>query len=286
MMFRAAFALLALAVPALAQHGGAHAGPIGSPGFSRAGGFSSHSAFSPSPGFARPAQQLRYGPMPRAGFRAIAPPNYSSLRAPYNGNRYIGSRLTLARPSLGRSSYDPRAAVPARGFNQDRDRFDARRRQFRSWYVNSYPYWLGYPYLIDPNLYNLGLYDWGDSDDSAYDTSEPGGYGPGQAPGIDTSDQNGPAPLYPPYPAEAANLQPAAVAPSEPTASEQPLTVIFKSGRAPIKVRNYMMTASVLTDLDSEHYEKIPLDQIDLAATRQLNTAAGVNFDLPGRFPN
>jgi hypothetical protein len=57
--------------------------------------------------------------------------------------------------------------------------------------------------------------------------------------------------------------------------------VIFKSGRAPIEVRNYLMTAKVLTDLDSEHYEQIPLDQIDLAATQNFNRAAGVDFQVP-----
>ena len=57
--------------------------------------------------------------------------------------------------------------------------------------------------------------------------------------------------------------------------------MIFKNGRAPIKVRNYLMTATVLTDLDSQHYEQIPLDQIDLAATLRINTAAGVDFKVP-----
>jgi len=41
------------------------------------------------------------------------------------------------------------------------------------------------------------------------------------------------------------------------------------------------MTAKVLTDLDSEHYEQIPLDQIDLAATQRFNSFAGVNFQVP-----
>ena len=67
---------------------------------------------------------------------------------------------------------------------------------------------------------------------------------------------------------------------------EQSLTVIFKSGRAPIEVENYLMTAKVLTDLDSEHYEQIPLDQIDLAATQNFNKAAGVEFQVPGASRN
>jgi hypothetical protein len=62
--------------------------------------------------------------------------------------------------------------------------------------------------------------------------------------------------------------------------------VIFKSGRAPIEVENYLMTAKVLTDLDSEHYEQIPLDQIDLAATRRFNSFAGVEFQVPAASRN
>jgi hypothetical protein len=42
-----------------------------------------------------------------------------------------------------------------------------------------------------------------------------------------------------------------------------------------------MMTAKVLTDLDSRHYQQIPLDEIDLAATRRVNTTAGVEFQIP-----
>jgi hypothetical protein len=186
----------------------------------------------------------------------------------------------------------------SRGSNRDRDRFDVRRRQFQNWVVNTYPNWpgYGYPYLYDPNAYNLGLYDWDDSDDSASGTSQPasyenGGYESGQAPGSYVSDQNGPGPDYPsPYPSEAppypnqgysAPSQQPAAAPSVPTL-EPALTVIFKSGRAPIEVGNYMMTAKVLIDLDYEHYEQIPLDEIDLAATKRFNTFAGVDFQVPG----
>jgi hypothetical protein len=332
MMFRAAIALVALAMPAFAQHGGTHAGSFGNRGFSRAGGFSSHPSFShpvfsQSPSFARPAQPARYptsyGRSPGTGFRGTGQPNYlnrrapyngsSSLRTPYNGNRYNGNRFVAGSPTPGRSPIDPRRAGLSRGRDRDqdrdRDRFDARRRQFQGWYGNTYPNWPGYgngyPFLIDPNSYNLGLYDWGDSDNSESDSSQPGSYEPGsyepdQAPGSSVpgsyepgsyvSDQSGPAPLYPPpYPGEGygpPSPQLAAAAPSAPSASAQPLTVIFKSGRAPIEVENYLMTAKVLTDLDSEHYEQIPLDQIDLAATRRFNSFAGVEFQVPAASRN
>jgi len=304
MMFRAAVALFALALPAFAQHGGSRAGSIGSRGFSGNAGFSSHPAFSqPSfsrpafsqlPNFARPAQPARYGPqyrpMPGGRFRAIGP---ASIRFPYNGNRnigtygenryngtYSGDRYTGTRFAAGRPSYSSAAANISRGPDprHDRDRFDARRRQFHNWYVNTYPNLLGYPYLLNPNFYNLGLYDWSDSDNSAPDNS--------------VSDQNALAPYPdqgspypdqgPPYPNQgyAAPNQIAPPATGAP-ATAQPLVVIFKSGRDPMKIQNYLVTAKILTDLDSEHYEQIPLDEINLAATQNFNKVAGVDFQVP-----
>jgi hypothetical protein len=42
-----------------------------------------------------------------------------------------------------------------------------------------------------------------------------------------------------------------------------------------------MVTAKVLTDLDSQHYEQISLSQIDLDATQRANSAAGVELQIP-----
>jgi hypothetical protein len=294
MMFRAAVALLALALPAFAQHGGSHAGPSGSRGFSGNAGFSSHPAFSQpsfsrpafsqSPNFTRPAQPARYGSSygsqyrysPGAGNRAFGPQNYSNRnystrRSPYAGTPYNGNRVASAR-----TPYNQSAAGLSR--SPDRNRFDARRRQFHDWYVNTYPYGSGYPYLLNPNFYNLGLYDWSDSDNPDPDNS--------------VSDQNALAPYpdqgsqypdqVPAYPDEAyaAPNQITSPTPAAP-APAQPLVVIFKTGRDPMKIQNYLITAKVLTDLDSEHYEQIPLDEINLAATQNFNKVAGVDFQVP-----
>lgn len=64
--------------------------------------------------------------------------------------------------------------------------------------------------------------------------------------------------------------------------AEEPLTLIFKGGRAPAKMQNYMVDAKGVTDLDQRQYEKIPLDQIDIAATEQVNRSHGVDFRVPG----
>lgn len=282
MKLRAAIVLLALAAPALAQRGGAHAGTHS--GSSAGRGVAGHAGFSASPGigrpgfsrpsgFAPPARGFRSGPLGNVGYSRFSPPSSAFPRSPYASGRSTGYR----------PEYRPGSAGGARSGDRgrDRDRFGERRREFDDWRANLYPLWLGYgyPYTIDP-----GFFDWGNTDDSAYGNSG------------DNSqyDQSPPPPSYPgPYTDEddraagreqytaAGSAFPSAPAPPAP-ATGQSLTLIFKDGRAPVKVENYMMTATVLTDLDSQHYERIPLDQIDLAATQQANRAAGVEFQVPG----
>ncbi|MGH9589602.1 MAG: hypothetical protein ACRD25_04370, partial [Terracidiphilus sp.] len=65
-------------------------------------------------------------------------------------------------------------------------------------------------------------------------------------------------------------------------ALEGPLTVIFKGGRVPEQMQNFMLTANALTDLDADHYEQIPLDRIDMPATARANRAGGLEFRVPG----
>jgi hypothetical protein len=169
----------------------------------------------------------------------------------------------------------------ASGGNRGRDPYNARRRSFERWYLYNYPTWAGYgyPYVVDP-----GFYDWGDFDNSEndqssatpeYPTSYPdyGYVAPGETPqGIPRE-----VPSW-----NSQWQQPAAAGATALPMGEQPLTVIFKTGRAPVKMQNYMMTAKVLTDLDSQHYEQIPLDQIDFAATQRVNGSTGVGFQIPG----
>ena len=57
--------------------------------------------------------------------------------------------------------------------------------------------------------------------------------------------------------------------------------MIFKDGRASETMKNYMVNSRALTDLDQEHYEQIPLDQIDVAATEQANRARRLDFKVP-----
>jgi hypothetical protein len=158
---------------------------------------------------------------------------------------------------------------PNRGGDRDHDRFRNRRREFNDWYASVYPagFGYGYPYELNP-----GFLDWGDDDDS---TNEQGSVAPSYPDPYLEPDYGSPEGYPGPNETEG-NSSVEQTAESLP-----PLTVIFKDGRAAESIENYMMTATVLTDLDSHHYERIPLDQIDLAATQQANRANGVDFQIP-----
>jgi hypothetical protein len=110
------------------------------------------------------------------------------------------------------------------------------------------------------------------SDDPGYDDSSAA---PSQA--YDGSD------ALPPYPE-----QPAAIAPYQPTSdaarptalSEEAVTLIFKDGRPPEQIHNYVLTRTTLFVGDQQR-RAIPTDQLDLAATANVNREAGVDFQLP-----
>jgi hypothetical protein len=202
----------------------------------------------------------------RPGFGRFAPPARSGFRIPYQGAGFAQSRSPY-RSGFGYGNY-----AWNRGRYQPRIVYG---------YGYGYPGYLGYPYpyVIDP-----GFYDWGSAsgpDDAqglapSYPDAPPyADYGaePGapQEPGYGQS-QPAPAPM---------TRQPYAESISSAPEAEQPLIVIFKNGRAPETIQNYMMNSSTLTNLDRQHYEQIPLGQIDMAATEQTNRARGVDFQIP-----
>jgi hypothetical protein len=62
--------------------------------------------------------------------------------------------------------------------------------------------------------------------------------------------------------------------------SEDAVTLVFKDGRPPDQIHNYVLTRTTLYVRD-QHHRDIPLDQLDLAATQKVNREAGVDFQLP-----
>lgn len=64
-------------------------------------------------------------------------------------------------------------------------------------------------------------------------------------------------------------------------APEDMVTLIFKDGRAPQLIRNYMLTKTTLTIADGRRLREVPIADLDLAATEAANAKVGVAFNLP-----
>jgi hypothetical protein len=58
-------------------------------------------------------------------------------------------------------------------------------------------------------------------------------------------------------------------------------TLVFNDGRPNMQVHNYVLTSTVLYNLDGDTETEIPLSEINLQATEQANRSAGVDFSLP-----
>jgi hypothetical protein len=84
-----------------------------------------------------------------------------------------------------------------------------------------------------------------------------------------------PAPPYHYQPAsDQSHLSPA-------PGSEDAVTLVFRDGRPPERIHNYLLTRTTLYVLD-QHHRNIPTDLLDLAATANVNHEAGIDFQLPG----
>lgn len=298
MRYASAVAILIFAVAASApgQRAVSHAGSPGHGGFSGRSGFVGHSGyagrsgFSTSRGTSRPIAPSRsfsrpYGPFPGNSFtsrqfRRPVPPARSGFRPSYPGRGFDAAR----------TQFRPGYANHYGGRSNDRDRRREHRRPYNSFFGYGFPAAYAYPYYPYPFVIDPGFYDWGDSGDTS---DNQGTYA---NPPYSDSSAYGESPSYPeygaagdspaennnlPYPPAGRGIPAQAATASVGPAAEEPITVIFKDGRQPEKMQNYMMSSSALTDLDRQHYQQIPLDQIDIAATEQANRAHGVLFQVP-----
>lgn len=103
--------------------------------------------------------------------------------------------------------------------------------------------------------------------DSSQEPSEPGN--------VTASGTDGEAP------AEENENAAEAPQPSEEPVVAQPSTVlVYKDGHR-TEVVNYAILGDALFDFDDEHTRKIPLADLDLAATGKANDVRGVDFTLP-----
>ena len=141
---------------------------------------------------------------------------------------------------------------------------------------------------MDPGFYDWGATDYSE-DQGENAAARPAYPGPGY-----TGEQGYPDGGDVPYPQQQENAQPSnapvpaqrqeyhfAAQPSTAARTEPPLKVIFKGSRTAVTMQNYMVNATSLTDLDADHFEKIPLDQVDVAATQEANRSHGIDFQIP-----
>jgi hypothetical protein len=271
---------LFLAVPLWAQHGGGgHGG-----GGGHAGGFGGahiggggHAEFSGSSG----AHSF-------SGMRG-APSGSRNFAAPRAFSRPDFSRPGFSRPGFSRPGFS-RPNTTLRAFNgrgpflhdrfRDRDRFRDFRFRDRAFFNNcrGWNCWGGYPWGYDPWLWN---------DDSSYDQS----YDQNLAEAAEMNRENleeqqmlrqeeadGDQDAY----AQSMPTRPRTPAPEAHAAAIQPTTVLIFRDQHKQEVENYAIVGRTLWNFAPQHTQKIPLTDLDLAATIKANDDRGVTFRVPG----
>lgn len=187
------------------------------------------------------------------GFGASVPNRFAGSPR-YTGNRSLGIARGLQRGGAGNFSARP----PYTGAWRYR-------RPYLSPYRVGVPYgvpgWIGPYFLAYPDA--IG-YD----DSSASPDYAPEGYD------AQPAEQGQPGPLVPYQPTSGLSH------PSPAPDSEEAVTLVFKDGRPPEQIHNYVLTRTTLY-VGDQHHRDIPTDQLDLAATAKVNHDAGVDFHLP-----
>jgi hypothetical protein len=239
-----AFVLVLAVIPAGAQRTSAH------------GGFSAHSAPASRPGFSAPAAR------PSTAIRSMNPGGYAPRRT-------IAAPPGIARPGMAvRGNRNPYGRPPYTGS-----------WRYRRPYVPRYGAAIGYYGIPGYSVYGgdigPGYADTG-SDDAPVSQDNSMLAEPGQAAPGDDEQQPDDRELPPwPYGQAGANLPQAPASP----ASEDSVTLIFKDGRPPEQIHNYILTGTTL--YVGGHHADIPVEELDLAATIKVNRDAGVDFRLP-----
>lgn len=260
-----------------AHYGGmGHGGPAGRGGFA---GYTRAPSYAGLYGLQNPSSFSPPGRFPMPG--GLEPPARAGSSVTYGGNGFSGGSFYQRPGYPGRNPH----RGPYRGHDHDRHH----RGAWGGGYGYAPGYVYPYPYVVDPGFYDWGATDYSENEQQGSNADIPPGQGPDYGPDAPPS---GYADTYPaqqvnpeppsPAPATRQEYHFAATSPSNPApVASKPLTVIFKGSRAPEKIQNYMVNSSSLTNLDSDHFEKIPLDQIDVAATQQANRSTGIDFQVP-----
>jgi hypothetical protein len=202
----------------------------------------------------------------RGGFSGHSAPAFhmgSTASVPYGftgGPRYTSSRPIGMAPGFrgsGRGNYNGRPTYSGVS-------------PYRRRYLSPYRARIGYPFLPWIGWGGLGYPGYPD-DTIGYDNSAaPAGYA---APYESQPFDEGPPPPAYQVPVQQSH-------PSSAPESEEATTLVFKDGRPPEQIHNYILTHTTLYVRD-QHHRDIPVDQLDIAATQRVNHDAGVDFQLP-----
>lgn len=274
----AAALALAIAIPAAAQRGGGHAGFSARSAPAPRSGSAFHGSFASRTSFGYSSGPMTRMPMAYAP-RAVGP----------------GVAYPVGAPAIRPTFYRYGTSTTGRNFTL---------RGYPRPYYGFYP---GVVYLSYGGLYD----DWDDSYDNSQQPAPEPEY-TYASPQPDSSYPPPPDTTYPqpasepessyayPQPAPASPYaypapgysapgyapyapQPAPAAPQMQyvPGSSDTVTLIFKDGRPPEQIQNYLATRSTLTILDNGRRREIALTDLDIPATIKANRETGVDFELP-----
>ncbi len=219
----------------------------------------------------------------------LVPGLQAQRRAGARHGAFRGTPGRVVAPARGGFAPRPMAIPPGRsfgfrggaGFGHRPPFFHHRRRFFfTSGCFNGFcnPWYPGYYYVAPPIFWSGFDYQ------PAYDTGMPS-Y-PAAAPAYDDSAlraeiQRLTDEVEQLREEQEARSRAAQQAPeARPTRAELPTILVFRDGRRS-EVQNYGIVGGTLWIFTEQHAKKIPLEQLDLTATRNVNEERGVSFVVP-----
>jgi hypothetical protein len=116
--------------------------------------------------------------------------------------------------------------------------------------------------------------------DPGYLDSPFGDIDPGDGQPYNMQPDDSQQPDYAPPPYAQRQQAPVRAVAAAPLLPEDAVTILFKDGRAPLHIHNYVLTRTTLYVRD-QRARDYPLDELDLVATIKTNHDAGVDFQLP-----
>jgi len=265
--------LFALPLGMYAQRGGHGGGGGGHVGGFSGGGFSSH-GFGGGFGGGFSGSTARSFPAPRMSFQA-GPRGFPTSARPYSA--YPQRSFIAPRSPFGHLSYPSVRRGPYPGVANNRNWDGAGYSRGRSPYRS--------PYRRTVAVYGAPVYgvpwfgawpyfgNWDDIDDS---------YGPDTTAAPDQSYAPDQETMAEPEPETRPAYEPIAMNGASP-GPEPALTIVYKDGHS-LQIHNYALTRTTLLLLDEAstgRTPQIPLDEINLPVTEQVNREAGVDFRLP-----